>query len=69
MTNMKYSMLLIVLLLVFSCVGIVARPVKPITVARRALEVQFEKMNQSNNDWPDRVSPGGPDGHHHLKHL
>lgn len=69
MTNMKYSMLLIILLLIFSSAVIIARPVKPITVARRALEVQFEKMNQSKNDWPARVSPGGPDGHHHLKHL
>ncbi|KAK6149991.1 hypothetical protein DH2020_017516 [Rehmannia glutinosa] len=47
---------------------IVARPVKPITLSRRALEAQFrtEKMNQTYHELPDRVAPGGPDGHHHL---
>lgn len=69
-TNLKFSMWLITWLL-FSCAVIVARPVKPITVARRALEAQFgkEKMNQSYHEWPERTTPSGPDGHHHLRHF
>lgn len=68
MTNLKFSMWLITWLLLLSSAVIVARPVRPITIARRALEAQFgmEKMNQSYHEWPERVTPSGPDGKHHL---
>ncbi|KAL0442683.1 UNVERIFIED_CONTAM: hypothetical protein Slati_1991000 [Sesamum latifolium] len=68
MSNLKFSMWFMTLLLLLSAVTVAARPVRPITIARRALEAQFsmEKMSQSEHEWPERVTPGGPDGHHHL---
>lgn len=44
-----------------------ARTVRPIGVAREAFEAQFrrEMTDESEDKWPVRVSPGGPDPHHH----
>lgn len=63
---------LITLLILLSSAITEARHFRSIRIAREALEAQFEreKMNvAATNDWPDRVSPGGPDPHHHFKHL
>lgn len=61
-------MCLMIWVLLSSAEIIVARPVKQITIARRALETQFgrKKMEQNDHNWPARVSPGGPDPHHHF---
>ena len=54
-------------LLLSSTEAVAARFDKNISIARRALETQFskEKTNQNDRDRPTRVSPGGPDPHHH----
>lgn len=66
---LKSSICLILLLL--SSAITEARHFSSIRIAREALQAQFEreKMNVATNDWPERVSPGGPDPHHHFKHL
>lgn len=73
MANLKFSIILIFILLVSAAV-IGARPVRvrPISVAREALEAQMERqkmMYQTNQERPERVSPGGPDPHHHFEHF
>ncbi|KAK1375402.1 hypothetical protein POM88_031595 [Heracleum sosnowskyi] len=48
-----------------------SKSVRPIGMAREALEAGFrQKMmmgDERKYEWPSRVSPGGPDPHHHYK--
>lgn len=69
MSRVKY--LACILLLLFSSALLEARPIRPIRIAREAFEEQFEreKANYGTRDWPQRVSPGGPDPHHHFKNF
>lgn len=49
-----------------------ARPgLKPIGIAREALEVHFRRVAEENPDrlpkiQPERNAPAGPDQHHHV---
>ncbi|KAL7142626.1 hypothetical protein ABFS83_08G136400 [Erythranthe nasuta] len=65
---LKLSVFLMMTWLLVSCAEIEALPVKEITMARKALEAQFEKMKIGGNDHivPEREAPGGPDPHHHF---
>ncbi|GAA0186426.1 hypothetical protein LIER_33714 [Lithospermum erythrorhizon] len=63
------SSLFIVSLLLFSSAIIEARNamVRPIKIAREAFEAQFQKeLRGKKYGHADRVSPGGPDPHHHF---
>lgn len=63
-------MLLCIIYLVMLSSGDDGRSVRPIKIARKALEAQFrQKMmtDERKYEWPSRVSPGGPDPHHHYK--
>lgn len=60
----------IIYLVMLSLVTTDARSVRPIGIARKALEAEFrQKMitDERKYEWPSRVSPGGPDPHHHYK--
>ncbi|KAL8032486.1 hypothetical protein ABFX02_13G099200 [Erythranthe guttata] len=72
MAMLKFIMWLIVTWLLLLCSAeTMARSVKSITIARRELEARFVtvKRNRSHHEWPGRVTPGGPDAHHHFRHL
>lgn len=72
MSIFKFSICLIFILLSASVIRARPVPVRPISVAREALETQIEKekmMYQTNQERPERVSPGGPDPHHHIVHT
>ncbi|KAL9159501.1 hypothetical protein ABFS82_08G138500 [Erythranthe guttata] len=69
---LKLSVFVMMTWLLVSCAEIEARPVKEITVARKALEAQFEKTKKiEGNDHivPEREAPGGPDPHHHFNFI
>ncbi|CAN4078837.1 unnamed protein product [Withania somnifera] len=70
-TMSKFKYLACIILLLFSSALLEARSFRSIRIAREALEEQFdrEKAKYGAHDWPQRVSPGGPDPHHHLKHF
>lgn len=72
MNTSRFLLILVALILVNSFITDAARSVRPIRVAREELEAQFreyrgEMMGYENDKWPARVSPGGPDPHHHFK--
>ncbi|CAN4084148.1 unnamed protein product [Withania somnifera] len=69
MSKLKY--LACIILLLFSSALLDFRSFRSIRIAREALEEQFEreKANYGARDWPQRVSPAGPDPHHHFKHF
>ncbi|KAL3522421.1 hypothetical protein ACH5RR_015255 [Cinchona calisaya] len=66
MASLKFFVCLVLLLLSSGISD--GRPLKPISIAREALQAQFErvKMNEINYEWPERVAPAGPDPHHHF---
>lgn len=67
----KFLIMFLTVILLSSPPAVGARPVKPIRAAREALQMQFERasINNDNNGLPARVSPGGPDPHHHFLHF
>ncbi|KAK4361176.1 hypothetical protein RND71_020128 [Anisodus tanguticus] len=69
MSRFKYLACIILLLL--SSALLEARSFRSIRIAREALVEQFvrDRENHGAHDWPQRVSPGGPDPHHHFKHF
>lgn len=77
MTKLKCLSMCLMIWVLISCADIEARPLprplKQLTIARRALEAQFGKekttMDQNDHSFPARVSPGGPDPHHHFKRV
>ncbi|KAF3671635.1 hypothetical protein FXO38_00414 [Capsicum annuum] len=70
-TMSMFKSLACIILLLLSSALLEARPLRPIRIAREALEEEFEREKQKYGarDWPQRVSPGGPDPHHHFKHF
>ncbi|XP_069149737.1 CLAVATA3/ESR (CLE)-related protein 2 [Solanum lycopersicum] len=68
-TMSKFKYLSCIILLLLSSALLEARPIRSIRIAREALEEQFEreKAKVGAHEWPQRVSPGGPDPHHHFK--
>lgn len=65
MANVK--LLICIILLFLSSEITEGRPLKQISIAREALEAQFEraKINENRHEWPERMVPAGPDPHHH----
>jgi hypothetical protein len=78
MSNLRYSVFITLVLLV--CVRTETRPLRPNIgrnlslllqasnqVAKEALGPNVEEgINKTPNEQPNRVSPGGPDPHHHF---
>ncbi|GMP74417.1 hypothetical protein CsSME_00031842 [Camellia sinensis var. sinensis] len=70
MTSFKF-LICIVLVLYSSAKTGCGRGIKPIGIAREALEVQFRRVLENHKSYhqPKRTSPGGPDPNHHFRHY